>query len=236
MDGDMVFSCPRTQATVIPNAREKGWHISLPFFTSHTVVKGYTMRTREPRNGLERLSRKGNGHDSALHRVPSDVKIDVLVSQEKQRLTAELGITDRVVVHAARPSERPFTRAERPFTTVLFGGLTWKHERLIQAMMVGHGYIAEYLPTPTVKAFQMGKEYGNNGQCNPTYFTVGNLVEYLVALEGQGMSRREIIDKYVFFTAGACGPCRFVYGRRVRTVPLWHVRGGISSRLAERRL
>ena len=167
------------------------------------------MRTREPRNGLERLSRNGNGHDSALHRVPSDVKIDVLVSQEKQRLTAELGITDRVVVHAARPAERPFTRAERPFTTVLFGGLTWKHERLIQAMMTGHGYIAEYLPTPTVRAFQAGKEYGNNGQCNPTYFTVGNLVEYLVGLEAEGLSRREIIDKYVFFTAGACGPCRF---------------------------
>src|ERR1019366_5745978 len=57
--------------------------------------------------------------------------------------------------------------------------------------------------------FQAGKEYGNNGQCNPTYFTVGNLVTYLQSLEEEGMSRQEIIDTHVFFTAGACGPCRF---------------------------
>ena len=65
------------------------------------------------------------------------------------------------------------------------------------------------MPTPNVKAFQTGKEYGNNGQCNPTYFTVGNLVQYLQNLEEQGLTKQEIIDRYVFFTAGACGPCRF---------------------------
>ncbi len=65
------------------------------------------------------------------------------------------------------------------------------------------------MPTPNVRAFQTGKEYGNNGQCNPTYFTVGNLVQYLQSLEEQGLTKQEIIDRYVFFTAGACGPCRF---------------------------
>ena len=73
----------------------------------------------------------------------------------------------------------------------------------------GLGYRAEAVPTPNVKAFQTGKEYGNNGQCNPTYFTVGNLVQYLQNLEEQGLTKQEIIDRYVFFTAGACGPCRF---------------------------
>ncbi|MBZ5515648.1 MAG: activator of (R)-2-hydroxyglutaryl-CoA dehydratase, partial [Acidobacteriia bacterium] len=57
--------------------------------------------------------------------------------------------------------------------------------------------------------FQLGKEYGNNGQCNPTNFTVGNLLQYVQHLEEKGLSKREIIDRYVFFTAGACGPCRF---------------------------
>ena len=42
----------------------------------------------------------------------------------------------------------------------------------------GLGYRAEAVPMPNMKAFQTGKEYGNNGQCNPTYFTVGNLVQY----------------------------------------------------------
>ena len=65
------------------------------------------------------------------------------------------------------------------------------------------------VPTPNVAAFQLGKEYGNNGQCNPTYFTVGNLVQYLQTLEKQGIQRQDILDNYVFFTAGSCGPCRF---------------------------
>jgi predicted nucleotide-binding protein (sugar kinase/HSP70/actin superfamily) len=34
-------------------------------------------------------------------------------------------------------------------------------------------------------------------------------VQHLQALEERGLSRQEIIDNYVFFTAGACGPCRF---------------------------
>ena len=56
---------------------------------------------------------------------------------------------------------------------------------------------------------RLGKEYGNNGQCNPTYFTVGCLVQYLQQLEKQGIPRQDIVDNYVFFTAGSCGPCRF---------------------------
>jgi predicted nucleotide-binding protein (sugar kinase/HSP70/actin superfamily) len=39
---------------------------------------------------------------------------------------------------------------------------------------------------------------------------VGNLVKFLIHLRDQkGMSTEDIIDKFVFLTAGACGPCRF---------------------------
>ena len=117
--------------------------------------------------------------------------------------------TKKPVQHFKRPVERPFTRDQRPYTTVLFGGLTWSHERLIKGAWEGLGYKCDVVPTPDVKAFQLGKEYGNNGQCNPTYFTVGNLVQYLQGLEKNGLSRKEIADNYVFITAGACGPCRF---------------------------
>jgi len=113
------------------------------------------------------------------------------------------------VHHFKRPDERAFTRAERAQTTVLMGGLTWNHERLIQGAWQGLGYRCEVLPVPDVAAFQLGKEYGNNGQCNPTYFTVGNLVKFLQGLEDGGLSREEIQNKYVYVTAGACGPCRF---------------------------
>ncbi len=111
--------------------------------------------------------------------------------------------------HYRLDPERPFLASEREHTTILFGGLTWKHERLLQAVMVGQGYRCEYLPTPDINALRRGREFCNNGQCNPTYFTVGNLIRYLQALEAQGLTRQEIIDRYVFFTAGACGPCRF---------------------------
>ncbi|HVX66660.1 MAG TPA: hypothetical protein VHA11_08670 [Bryobacteraceae bacterium] len=141
------------------------------------------------------------------------ISVDELVGQrvaeERARLERESGFKGLNARRFKRPTERSFTKGEREHTKILFGGLTWKHERLIQGALEGLGYKAEPLPTPNVAAFQTGKEFGNNGQCNPTYFTVGNLVQFLQGLEASGMQRHEIIDKYVFFTAGACGPCRF---------------------------
>src|SRR5712692_6319880 len=131
------------------------------------------------------------------------------LEEERQRLEKEAGIDRKEAHHFRRPVEHPFTKSQRDKTTLLFGGLTWKHEKLIHGALEGLGYKCEAVPVPNKKAFQLGKEYGNNGQCNPTYFTVGNLVEYLQDLEGKGLNKQEIIDRYVFFTAGACGPCRF---------------------------
>src|SRR5262249_60356422 len=48
------------------------------------------------------------------------------------------------------------------------------------------------------------------GQSNPTSFTVGNLLKQLTSFRAQeGMPVPDIIRKYVFLTAVACGPCRF---------------------------
>ncbi len=131
------------------------------------------------------------------------------LAAERERLAREAQLDASRVRHFRRPVERAFTADERGKVTILFGGLTWKHEKVIQAVFAGSGYRCDILPVPNVAAFQLGKEYGNNGQCNPTYFTVGNLVQYLQGLEASGISRQEIIDKYIFFTAGSCGPCRF---------------------------
>src|SRR6266508_2431550 len=131
------------------------------------------------------------------------------LEEERSRLAREMGIESQPRQHFKRPVENPFTKSQRKNTILLFGGLTWKHEQLVHGALEGLGYKCQALPVPNVAAFQTGKEYGNNGQCNPTYFTVGNLVQFLQGLEQQGQSRQEIIDKYVFFTAGACGPCRF---------------------------
>jgi predicted nucleotide-binding protein (sugar kinase/HSP70/actin superfamily) len=129
------------------------------------------------------------------------------IAAERDRLSREKGVGSTGRFH--KPVERSFTADERDRVTILFGGLTWKHEKVIRAVFQGCGYRCEILPVPNVAAFQLGKEYGNNGQCNPTYFTVGNLVQYLQFLEHEGISKQRIIDNYVFFTAGSCGPCRF---------------------------
>ena len=113
------------------------------------------------------------------------------------------------VQHFHRPIERPFTAEERDRVTILFGGFTWKHEKFIQNAFQGCGYRCQPLPNPTLSSYHLGRAFGNPGQCNPTYFTVGNLIQYLRELEGHGLSKQQILDNYVFFTAGSCGPCRF---------------------------
>ena len=139
----------------------------------------------------------------------SEEEIQRKLAHERARLASMMGLDSGPVRHFRRPVERAFGAEERGKVTILFGGLTWKHERVIQAVFKGCGYNCDILPVPNVSAFQIGKEYGNNGQCNPTYFTVGNLVQYLQFLHSQGLSKDEICDNYVFFTAGSCGPCRF---------------------------
>lgn len=109
-----------------------------------------------------------------------------------------------------QPEERPFRPAERGRTTMLFGGLTKRHDLLIGASMQGVGYRTKPLPTPTKADFQTGREYGNNGMCNPAYFTAGALINYLKGLrDAQGLSTERILEDYLLATAGSCGPCRF---------------------------
>lgn len=158
--------------------------------------------------------RTSGAYDDGLLSIAPSVEetvnpIQQKLAEERARLMREAGLEDKKVNHFKKPKENPFTKAQRDHTTLLFGGLTWKHEHLLHGAFEALGYKCEYVPTPDVRAFQLGKEYGNNGQCNPTYFTVGNVVQYLQGLEESGLSKDEIINNYIFFTAGACGPCRF---------------------------
>jgi predicted nucleotide-binding protein (sugar kinase/HSP70/actin superfamily) len=111
--------------------------------------------------------------------------------------------------HYRRPLEHPFFASQRADTTVLFGGFSPRHDRLMEGVLKGLGYRARALPNVSLAGYERAKEYGNNGLCNPTYFTVGNLVKYLQDLEASGLSRDDIINRHVFLTAGSCGTCRF---------------------------
>jgi predicted nucleotide-binding protein (sugar kinase/HSP70/actin superfamily) len=110
--------------------------------------------------------------------------------------------------HYRRPKERPFTVDERPETTILIGNLTPKHEALLRAVFERNGYRIASLPEPTKQSFRIGKEYCNNGLCNPVYYTAGALIGFLGQLEADGLTRTEISDRYVYLTLSDCGPCR----------------------------
>jgi len=132
------------------------------------------------------------------------------VQAERERLFKEAGLPTGKVAHFKRPVERTFTRTQRDQVTLLFGGLTNRHEQLLLAVVAGLGYRAEVIPTPRKVDFQTGREYGNNGQCNPAHFTVGALVNHLKRLrDEEGLSTKRIVSDYVCLTAGSCGPCRF---------------------------
>ena len=126
--------------------------------------------------------------------------------EEKKRLGLD-GPIDHWVEDMANLT---FKKSEKAKITLLIGGLTLAHDYLIEGGLRGIGYNVTMLDAPNNDAFQTGKEYGNRAQCNPTYFTVGNLVQFLIQLRDKhGMTAQEVVDKYVFVTAGACGPCRF---------------------------
>jgi predicted nucleotide-binding protein (sugar kinase/HSP70/actin superfamily) len=136
-----------------------------------------------------------------------DIEAELLAFEREQ--LAELGL-EPGREHWRDDKPNVFTATQRTHTTVLISGLTMAHDLFLQGALRGIGYKVRALDCPDNAALQFGKEFGNRGQCNPTYFTVGNLVKYLVYLrDEQKIPTKEIVDNYLFVTAGACGPCRF---------------------------
>lgn len=112
--------------------------------------------------------------------------------------------------HYRRPYERPFTYDEKNRVTILFGGLTERHNFLLRAAGRSLGYKVDFVPTPTKQDYQTGREYADNGMCSPLYFTLGSLINHLRRLQKEnGLSPAEVIDQYVYVIAGSRGPCRF---------------------------
>ncbi len=134
------------------------------------------------------------------------IEAELKAFEEKER--ERLGLDKPKQWREERVSD--FTRSQRDSTTILFGGLTVMQDKLISSALGAMGYTTQALDCADNDALQLGKEYGNRAQCNPTYYTVGNLIKYLNHLrEEKGLSHQQIVDNYILLTAGACGPCRF---------------------------
>jgi predicted nucleotide-binding protein (sugar kinase/HSP70/actin superfamily) len=144
--------------------------------------------------------------------IPADMDIDIEAElrafEETER--ERIGIKQERRQWADNMLNLTMRKAERGNVTLLISGLTAAQDFLIEGALKSLGYKVEYFGMSNNAGLQAGKEFGNRGQCNPTYFTVGGLVKHLIDLRDiHGMSTEDIVKNYVFVTAGACGPCRF---------------------------
>ncbi len=139
----------------------------------------------------------------------SDPEIERQLEAFEREQRRRLGLPTEPPRHWTDRDQPRFEAGERPFTTILLGGLTVAQDALMEAGLEALGYRMEALSCPDIAAMNLGKEFGSRGQCNPTYFTVGSLLKRLFAIRDGGMPVEEINRRFVFLTAGACGPCRF---------------------------
>jgi len=142
--------------------------------------------------------------------VDAGLDIDAELARFEAEERARLGLDAGPTHWTDRMIDPQFKKSERAHVTILCGGLTMAHDYLVAGALRGRGYEVRALDCPDNDSLRFGKEFGNKSQCNPTYFTVGNLVKELCRLrDEEGLSSEEVIRRYVFLTAGACGPCRF---------------------------
>ena len=153
-----------------------------------------------------RLPIVNGGAKAAKTDVALEAELKAFEEAERERL----GIKAERKQWADNMLDSKVKKSERGNVTLLIAGLTAAQDFLCEGALASLGYKVKNFGTPDNAGLQVGKEFGNRGQCNPTYFTVGNLVKYLIDLRDKdGMSTEDIIKNYVFLTAGACGPCRF---------------------------
>ena len=138
---------------------------------------------------------------------PEELELEEELAKFAEAEAQKLGLGRE---HYTEKVNTEFWAEDRATTTIWVSGLTIAHDFLVAAALTGIGYKVVPMDGVDNESLQFGKEFGNKAQCNPTYFTVGHLVKHLVKLrDDKGLPTEEIIDKYIFLTAGACGPCRF---------------------------
>ena len=140
------------------------------------------------RRGGARRRAQGRRHDPApaglRHRATSR-SLDGPVRRGEPPLEWRTAWRPRPLSTTAPTRRSPFTRAERDSTTILFGGLHWRLERVLQAVLENGGYRAQVLPVATREDLLTGREVADIGQCCPTSFTTGNLVNFLKKKSGE---------------------------------------------------
>src|SRR5262245_54240472 len=106
------------------------------------------MSTAVPVQGPSQNPLQGVNGTGLINILSSEELIRKRLAEERLRLEREAGLEKHEIHHFHKPIERPFTKLQRDHTTILFGGLTWKHERLVHAALESLGYKCESVPVP----------------------------------------------------------------------------------------
>ena len=139
-------------------------------------------------------------------------EVSLRLAAERMRLRQDAGLVQ--LQHFKKPVERSFTAEERDKVTILFGNLHWRAERVMQGVFSNLGYRTQILPTATRADLLSGREVADIGQCCPTSFTTGNLVNTL-----RNEARRIGAQRYMRLGERRRNPARQRLGAPVTAVP-----------------
>src|SRR6266498_2209927 len=127
----------------------------------------------------------------------SEIDLEAELRKFEEEESAKLGLKVETDHWYDKMIDPQFRKSDRANTTLLVSGLTAAHDYLVKAALTGLGYNVEVIDMPDNDALRYGKEFGNRGQCNPTYFTVGNLVKFLTErARDEGVSNQEVVKRY----------------------------------------
>lgn len=103
-----------------------------------------------------------------------------------------------------------WNRKKKKDVTILYNTIERRKSYFLRAYFERFGFKYKDLGDHIKDDVSLGKEYGNRMECSPMYFTSGALLRALFALEKEGLSKEEIVERYVFLGGGGqCGPCRY---------------------------
>lgn len=101
-------------------------------------------------------------------------------------------------------------KKDKKKVTILYNMIEENKSYFLQAYFERAGYKYRDLGNHTKADFLSGREWGTRMQCNPVYFTTGSVIGALKNLEKEGLSKKEIVENFVFLGGGGqCGPCRY---------------------------
>jgi predicted nucleotide-binding protein (sugar kinase/HSP70/actin superfamily) len=153
---------------------------------------------------------KLNKIDTAIIGNVDDFDVEAELKKFEEEEKQRLGLKTEKKEHWKNDMFYEFTAKQKVHTKIIFYGLTKVQDDLNRAAFEGLGYQVEPTPYHDNEALKFGKEFGNRGQCNPTYYNVGNIIKHLTYLRDvKKIAVADIIENYLLVTVGACGPCRF---------------------------